>query len=492
MRALSNWANSRLGHRMGRRGFLRGTGVCLALPWLEALSPNPVRGQTVAPVRFVPVFFPNGAAADFWTPNGTGVGDDWALSPILQPFAPLKHKLIVVSNLENYSCMNTNEAVEPSHARCSGAFLTCADSDSIRQSLGTDVANGVSFDQVLAAGLPRETTFESLQTGLSTVESFCDGRHCSLSQSVSWKSPTEPLYKEVNPQALFDTLMGSLAASEGDDAAATEAERRRLLDQSVLDAVLENATHTRARLGNEDQQRLDQFLDSVREVELQVGSMGTAMAKAACEPATRPGLAASYGLANDQDGYNRGDHARIMNELIVLALQCDATRVVSHMLDDARSDFVYDHLENREFSQNGSEPGNGRVGGFHGLQHAGDSNNGYATINWWLAQQTLELCQMMDAIEEGERTLLDNSVVLFGSGMHGSDHDANELPIALLGSGAGRLQTDQHIQFGVMPDERPLRDLYFTLANEVYGLDLDSFGESVTGANHQLMRELLA
>src|SRR5690606_24423763 len=128
--------------------------------------------------------------------------------------------------------------------------------------------------------------------------------------------------------------MGSLGAADASDDAALEAERRRALDQSVLDAVLENAAHTRTRLGTEDQRRLDQFLDSVREVEVQVSAMGSTMAKAACQPASRPSLAASYGLSNDQDGYNRADHARIMNELIVLALQCDATRVVSHMLDD--------------------------------------------------------------------------------------------------------------------------------------------------------------
>ena len=199
------------------------------------------------------------------------MGDAWRLSPILEPFAPLKHKLIALTNLENFSCMGDSAGIEPSHARCSGAFLTCADSDSLRQALGVEIANGVSFDQMLAGALPRETVFASLQLGLSTVESFCDGRHCSLSQSVSWASETEPLYKEVNPQAVFDNLVGSLGADGSiDDPAGDAAARRRALDQSVLDAVLENATRTRTRLGMEDRQRLDQFLDAVREVERQV------------------------------------------------------------------------------------------------------------------------------------------------------------------------------------------------------------------------------
>src|SRR5690606_423509 len=147
------------------------------------------------------------------------------------------------------------------------------------------------------------------QVGLSTIESFCDGRHCSLSQSISWKSQTEPLYKEVNPQVIFDQLAGTFSGGltgEGTptDEATTEAARRRALDQSVLDAVLENATHTRARLGSSDRQRLDQFLESVREVELQVQSTGqvTPGVSISCS-GERPELGAGTGLANGQDGY---------------------------------------------------------------------------------------------------------------------------------------------------------------------------------------------
>lgn len=478
---------------VSRRAFLRGAGVCLALPWLEGFAAKPARGQAVTPVRFIPIYFPNGAAADFWSPSGEGRGDAWSLSPILQPLAPLKDRMTVLTNLENYTAMQNDQGVEPSHARCGGAFLTCVDSDLARSELDVDVANGTSIDQVLAQTLPRESTFASLQVGLSTVESFCDGRHCSLSQSMSWKSPTEPLYKEVNPQTVFDLLAGSLTSGGGlTPEADLEAARRRALDQSVLDAVQENAARTRLRLGSADRGRLDQFLESVREAEVQVQNMGQMSQGPSCAPFDRPAFAASYGLANGQDGYNRGDHATVMNKLIVLALQCDATRIISYMLDDERSDFVYDHLENRKFSATGSEPDNGQVGGYHGLQHAGDSNNGYATINWWLTQKVCELCQMMDAIDEGGTSLLDNSVVLYGSGMHGTNHDANELPIVLLGKGGGRLRTDQHVKFAPTPDDRPLRDLYYTLANEVYGAEIASFGRSIRGADHQLLSEILA
>lgn len=481
-----------LGGGSSRRNFLRGAGVCLTLPWLEALLPRQARGQALeAPLRFLPIYFPNGAAASFWTPEGQGSGDAWSLSPLLEPFAALKQEMTVISNLENYSSMNDNLDVEPSHARCTAAFLTCRNSDAIRESIGAETANGVSLDQYLAQSLKRETTFASLQLGLSTIVSGLDGRHASYSQSISWAGETEPLYKEVNPQIVFDQLVGALGTTGGaDPEAQAESDLRRALNKSVLDAVLENAKHTRTRLGAEDQRRLDQFLNSVREVELQVDSLAGGFA-ANCTEATRPGAPAQYGLANGIDGYDKAAHSRAMNDLIVMALSCDATRIVSHMLEDARCDFVYDHLQVREFTSEGSSLGNGQVGNYHASQHAGDSNNGYATINWWQSSQVADLCSKMHAIDEGGSSLLDNSVVLYGSGMHGSDHNANALPLVLLGGGGGRLKGDQHLIFDPTPNDRPLRDLYYTLSNDVFQIETPQFGENVFGAAHQSMSEIL-
>jgi hypothetical protein len=148
-----------VGTRLSRRAVLRGAGVCLALPWLEALTVKAAHGAAEAPVRFIPIFFPNGAAADFWPSKGVGTDDAWSLSPILEPLAALKSKTIVLSNLENYTAMQKDQGVEPSHARCCGAFLTCVDSDTVRGSLKVEPANGVSIDQLLAQTLPRETAF---------------------------------------------------------------------------------------------------------------------------------------------------------------------------------------------------------------------------------------------------------------------------------------------------------------------------------------------
>jgi Protein of unknown function (DUF1552) len=480
---------------LSRRALLRGAGVCLALPVLESLcGPGRGRAQAQPTKRFIASYFPNGAAASYWPARGKGSGAGWSLSPILQPLATLKSKLVVFANLENFSAMQSNQGVEPSHSRLCGAFLTCVDSDRRTQELKVEIANGVSVDQVIAKHM--NTPLRSLQLGLSTLNSSTDARHASLSRSISWASPTEPLYKEVNPQAVFDRLVASGARDVAgvDPQARALAERRRQLKQSALDFVRESATSLRGRLGREDRPKLEQFLSSVRELEERTqalaGTMNAAPGTASmCQIGERPPQA--YAL-NAKDGYNRGTHAAVMNDLIVMALQCDVTRVISLMLDDARSDFVYDHLTQRKFTADGSSEGSGKVGGFHGLQHAGDSNDGFATINWWLTQQTAELAKKLDAIPEGDGTLLDHTLLLYGGAMHGSDHDARPLPMALLGAGRAGIRTDQLVDFGAMAEGRPLRDLYFTILNGYFDLNEASFGESLSGAKNRLIEEILA
>jgi hypothetical protein len=181
-----------------------------------------------------------------------------------------------------------------------------------------------------------------------------------------------------------------------------------------------------------------------------------------------------------------------MIDLIVMALQCDVTRVITHMLDDARSDFVYNHLNVRKFSADSSVEGTNKAGGFHGLQHAGDSNDGFATINWWFSTQMAALAGKLDAIPEGDGTLLDHTLMLYGSGMHGGDHDAQPLPFAMIGGGRAGIRTDQLVDFSSMGAGRPLRDLYFTILNGYFGLNVPSFGTSLTTPQNRLMEEILA
>jgi Protein of unknown function (DUF1552) len=481
---------------VSRRSVLRGAGVCLALPYLESLCPTSrARAQSAPVKRLVVNYFPNGAAATHWPARGKGSGAGWSVSPILQPLAALKSKLVVIGNLENYSSMAKAKGVQPSHSRLCGSFLTCDDSDRIRKELKVEVANGVSLDQVIAQRMT--TPLRSLELGLSTLNSFEDARHPSLSRSIAWATTTQPLYKEVNPQAVFDRLVASGARDATGGAApamdAAAAGRRRQLRLSALDFVLESATSLSSRLGREDKPKLDHFLSSVRELEKRVAAVSASMAAAAegsvCKVGTRPPIA--YAV-NVKDGYNRGTHSAVMIDLIVMALQCDVTRVITHMLDDARSDFVYNHLKVRKFSADGSVEGTSKAGGFHGLQHAGDSNDGFATINWWFSTQMAELATKLDAVPEGDGTLLDHTLMLYGSGMHGGDHNGQPLPIALIGGGRAGIRTDQFVDFSSIAAGRPLRDLYFTILNGYFGMNVASFGTSLTTPQNRLIEEILA
>jgi hypothetical protein len=470
--------------------------VCLALPFLESLYPSSrAFAQSKPTPRFIAGYFPNGAAAAHWPARGKGSGAGWSLSPILQPFAPLKSKLVVYANLENYSSMQSNRSVQPSHSRLCGSFLTCDDSDRIRKELNVKVANGVSLDQLIAKGMT--TPLRSLELGLSTLNSFEDARDPSLSRSIAWATTTQPLYKEVNPQAVFDRLvasgardvMGGSAVAAADPAA----DRRKQLKLSALDFVLESATTLSKQLGREDKPKFDHFLSSVRELEQRVAAVSSAMAAQAgnvmCKVGPRPPVA--YAV-NVKDGYNRGTHSEVMTDLIVMALQCDVTRVISYMLDDARSDFVYSHLTTRKFSADGSAEGTGKVGGYHGLQHAGESNDGFATINWWFSTQMAALAQKLDAIPEGDGTLLDHTLILYGSGMHGGDHNGQPLPMATIGGGRAGIRTDQLVDFTGIAAGRPLRDLYFTILNRYFGMNVPSFGSSLTSPQNRLIEEILA
>lgn len=481
---------------ISRRAVLRGAGVCLALPFLESVAPRSrAQAQSAAAKRLVVAYFPNGAAAAYWPASGKGSGDSWKLSPILQPLAPLKSKLIAYANLENYSSMQTNKSVQPSHSRFCGSFLTCDDSDRIRKQLNVKVANGVSLDQLIAQNMA--TPLRSLEVGLSTLNSNEDGRDPSLSRSIAWATQTQPLYKEVNPQAVFDRLVASGAHSTGSQPASMDtsaADRRRALKQSALDFVLESATSLSKQLGREDKPKLDHFLSSVRDLEQRAAAVsgmltGGEGGSSMCQVGARPPVAYAVGTTT---GYDRGTHSSVMTDLIVMALQCDVTRVVTHMLDDARSDFVYSHLTTRKFSSDGSTEDNGKVGGYHGLQHAGESNNGFATINWWFSTQVAALGAKLDAIPDGDGTLLDNTLIVYGSGMHGGDHNGQPLPLVTLGGGGAGIRTDQLVDFNAIAAGRPLRDLYLTILNGYFGLNVAGFGSSLTSPQNRMIEEILS
>jgi hypothetical protein len=482
---------------INRRTVLRGAGVALALPWLESLAPRAARAAgALYPKRFLPIFFPNGAA-EYWQPAAVGQGAAWSLSPILAPLQALKSKMIVISNLENYTpfkALAGPQELNPSHGQCPGAFLTCVDANVVRAQLKIEEANGISVDQVLAqsAGYASATAKQSMQVGLSTVESFCDGRNCSVSRSVTWKSATEPTYKDVDPGAIFDQIVGAAGGSNMSTSPDPLAAQRRLNGKSVLDAVLENATRTRSKLGNADQHKLDEFLTSVRTVETNVTATSTAIVSANCKVGTRPTMtAAPRGIPiNVPGGYSKETHADLMNDLIVMALQCDVTRVISYMLEDERSEFIYSHVPKRVFTASGSTPGTGTCVEYHSSQHT--DYQSFASIGWWNSGKVAALASRLDAIEDGNGvSILDNTVIMYAAAMHGSDHHSDRLPVLLIGGGGGTLLTDQHVKYSDTPGNRPLRDLYYTLLNKTFGINVPSFGNHTANVANSYMTELL-
>jgi hypothetical protein len=257
--------------------------------------------------------------------------------------------------------------------------------------------------------------------------------------------------------------------------------------------VLENANRTRGRLGVSDQKKMDEFLESVRAVEQRVTKVSGGMGGKACTPIAKPTMnAVPNSPQRTTATYNKGTHADVMNDLIVMAFQCDVTRIISYMLEDERSDYVYDHVPKRKFSPTGSVPGTGNCGGYHGAQHAGSTNDDFSTIGWWNAGKAAALCEKLDAIEDSPGvSILDNCVVMYASCMHGGNHQVDELPVALIGSGAGTLRTDQHIVFPTMPGDRPMRDLYITILNHCFGLNVPSFGVSLKNPQNSPITEIM-
>lgn len=481
--------------RTSRRAILRGAGVALALPWLESLAPRALRAQA-APTRrrFLPIFLPNGAH-EFWRPQTAGRGAAWQLSSILEPFGPLlKPQMTVISGLENASVFNADASpyIDPSHSRLGGAWLTCVDAASVRRDLGVDEANGTSVDQIVAQHdlFRGATPLASLQLGLSTPLGGCDGEPCSSSRSVSWANSRSPLYKVVDPQEAFNRIVSGTSQVNPSSEAAIEAQKRRIRNQSVIDAVLENAQRTRARLGASDRHRMDEFLESVRAVERRVTGVSAGVTSTQCSaaaPRDWPHAEQSATAPRQTtQAYDKGLHADAMNDLIAMAFECDVTRVISYMLEDERSEFTYDHVEERAFTPQTSTPKGGACPEYHLAQHAGGDE--FATITWWNVGKVAELCRKLDAIEESPGvSVLDNTVVLFAGCMEGGTHRADRLPVTLVGGAALGLKTDQHLVL----ENRPVRDLYFTLMNHVFSLGVGEFGQNLTGAPLSKLEELL-
>jgi hypothetical protein len=453
---------------LSRRHVLRGAGVALTLPFLESLAPRPARGQAPPPRRrFVAFYFPLGVVTPgFWTPAQTGTGGAWSLSPLLAPLAPVKSRVTVLGRVDQTVYPN---GIEPSNGPLTGSYLTavkCMSASSNGQAIGRA---GISIDQRIAQLPTMAAPLPSLQLGLATHQSFCDGTPCSLSRSISWQDETTPLFKLINPQDVFNKIVASPATP-------SQLTARAKARKSVLDFVLGGAQSVQGQLGKTDRARFDQFLTSVRDLEQRVTML--APPPLSCPNVSRPTLAADVDMVPAD--YNRDDHANVMLDLVTMALTCDATRVVSFMLDDARADLVYDFLNLRTFTATGSTE---TTTPLHETPLGGANSpwpdDGWATIVFWYVSKLARLCQALANVpDDGGVSLLDNSVVWFGSGMV-REWDWRNLPVLYVGGGGGLLKVDQYVPF---PSTQSLSNLYLTFLRNVFGsgaaVPETSFGDS--------------
>jgi hypothetical protein len=462
-----------------RRQVLKGAGVALSVPWLETFEMKKAQAQAAAPVRrYMSVYWPNGTADSYlWGASGTGAS--MVLNPILQPLQPNVTKVMPLGAVGDYSPWGGH--VEPSHGNnCATSWTGVkASNNGNNSSISIDQAIGNAIQAANNGKLP--TQLHSLQMGLSTLDSYTDGLPGPHSRSISWKDAASPLYKVISPQAVFDTLAAGGLMPAGNTTTSTTpdpaAMRRTALKKSALDYIGSSATSLQLRLSKSDSTRLAQFLTSVRDLETRVTTVtATTGAGMGCMPIARP----TQSAIDNQPyaaGFDRGQHATLMIDLAVMAFQCDLTRVISFMLDDARSDFVYNFINQRTFSMTGSTAGTAPVQGYHGLQHAGDTNDGFATITWWNMDRLNEMITKISAISEGAGTAFDTTIIHAMSGMHGGNHDGLNIPVVLAGTGGGVLKTGQALNLNggssVTGDKsitgKNLQDVHATILNKVFG-----------------------
>ena len=381
--------SSLLNSKLSRRTALRGLGVSLALPWLEATS-STAKAAAVAgsPTRMAFIFVPNGVVMKDWVPKSEGFG--FELSPTLQPLAPVHDDLLVITGL-THDKGRANGDGAGDHARSASVFLTGSQP---RKTDGEHIRSGISVDQLAASAIGQQTRFSSLELGVDPgrMAGNCDsGYSCAYSSNISWSSESTPVGKEVNPRLVFERLFAAGKSSDVDNSQ----HQREALQKSVLDFIADDAKRLQSKLGRNDNRKLDEYLTGVREVERRIGTKPTKSVEFDVDYAIPDGIPGDY-----------KDHMRMMCDLMVLAFQTDSTRIATMMFANAGDNKNYRRI--------------GVADGHHDLSHHGDNPEKLekiSKINLFHIQQLSYLLQKMKSIREGERSLLDNSMVVYGSGL---------------------------------------------------------------------------
>jgi hypothetical protein len=432
---------------LSRRTMLRGMGAAIALPVLDAMVPalTALAQTPAAPVRRLGVVYhPNGVIYQNWLPSG--VGRDFELSRVLAPLAPFRDQLIVVTGLSSHQAEALGDG-GGDHSRASGTYLTgvhVRKSDSV-------VENGISMDQIAARAFERETQLSSLQLTMddNSLVGSCDvGYSCAYSSTLSWLTPTLPLMAQNNPRAVFERLFGSADSTDPRVRAA-----RLRQDRSILDSVTARVKQLQRTLGPADNSKIDDYLESLRDVERRIQK---------AEEQSARGITGVEQPAGIPDGFE--PHVRLLYDLQLLAYRLDLTRVIT---------FMYGREQGgRPYPQIGiPEP-------HHALTH---HQNDPVKMEKCTRIQTYHVRLFADYLEklratpDGDGSLLDHVILLYGSGLSNSDrHTHGPLPTLLLGGGAGTLKGGRHL---VYPEDTPLTNLQLTLLNKL-GVPTEKLGDS--------------
>ncbi len=430
-----------------RRQFLRGAGVMLGLPWFESVSSfgaPVVKGTPQAPRRLAVCFFGNGVNPHHWGASNGPNGLDLLQS--LKPLEPIKNQVMVFKGLWNPTTVAGPGGHYPKMNLLSGL--------KVKQTT-TDVEVGLTMDQIVAARVGRETPVASLAIGTEGPKYSTDSGYTSLySAYLSWSSPTTPAPKEIYPQQAFDQLF--------DDGS------KRARDKSVLDLVLGDAKSLRGKLSRRDGQKLDEYLASVRDLEQRIARAEQLNAAEAETRGWRPSVTTPW-LQRPASGIpaQQEEHVRLMLDIMVLAFQMDRTRVITNMLTNDLSNMNFGFI--------------GVKGGQHELSHhANDAERlaGYQKSNEFMVQVWSEALQKMQATQEGERTLLENSMVLLTSSLFdGNAHDSTQLPLVLAGGGGGTLRGGRAFEFDKKDENRKLCRLHLALMERM-GVRTERFGDA--------------
>ena len=433
-----------------RRTFLKGMGASLGLPFLEVMLPRTVlagaaakgAAAATAPTRMAFVFFPNGAIMRDWKP--TAEGKDYELPKTLTSLAKHKNDMLVISGLAHDKGRANGDGAGD-HARSCAVFLTGCQP---KKTGGADIQAGMSVDQVAAEKYGKETKLPSLELGIEggRQAGSCDsGYSCAYSSNISWKSPSQPMAKEVNPKLAFERLFGD----SRDEQARAE---RDFYRKSILDFVVEDSGKLNSKLGTTDRRKLDEYFTSIREIEKRIERASNNRGKLPDRPAP--------------DGIpdTLTEHVRLMYDLMVMGFQTDTTRISTFMLASEGSNRTYPEVDVNE--------------AHHQLSHHRNEEDKMVKIqriDQYLTDQFAYFIDRMKATKDGDKSLLDRSMIVYGSGISdGNRHAHDDLPVLMLGKGNGSISTGRHMK---VDKEVPMANLFLSMLDRV-GAPTERLGDS--------------